>query len=60
MEYVYKTGKKFEALSYRDDIEENEEMYKEIVDNLRLNQIRKKKLLQEGKPEIDFDYPRLI
>ena len=60
LEYVYKVGKKFEAMAYRDDVSENPEMIEEVKEALSKNAERKKRLLDEGRPEIDFDYPRLI
>ncbi len=60
LEYVHKVGKRYEAMAFRDDVGENEEMLNEVKEALTKNAIRKKKLLDEGKPEIDFDYPRLI
>ena len=60
LEYVYKVGKRFEALSYRDDIEDNEEMYEEVQQAINKNNQRKKRLLDEGKPMLDYDYLRLL
>jgi len=60
LEYVYKVGKRFEALSYRGDIEDNEDMYEEVKKAIDKNNQRKKRLLDEGKPSIDYDYLRLL
>ena len=60
LEYVYKVGKRFEAMAYREDVEQNQEMKNEVTEALRTNAIRKKRLLKEGRPEIDLEYPRLI
>ncbi len=60
LQYVYKVGKRLEALSYREDIEENEEMYEEVKQAMQKNDQRKKRLLDEGKPNIDYDYLRLL
>ncbi len=60
LEKVYKSGKKLEAMSYREDIQDNLEMQNEIKAALEKNMIRKRELLKEGKPVIDFDYPRLL
>jgi hypothetical protein len=60
LEYVYKVGMKFEGLAQRQDVNENPEMIEEVKEALRRNAERKKKLLEEGKPQIDFDYPRLV
>lgn len=60
LEYVFKVGKKFEAMSYRDDIQDNEDMYEEVKEAMIKNNQRKKKLLDEGKPSLDYDYLRLL
>ena len=60
LEYVYKVGIKFENLAKREDINENPEMIEEVKEALRRNAERKKKLLEEGRPQIDLDYPRLV
>jgi hypothetical protein len=60
LEYVYKVGKRFEAMSYRKDIEDNEDMYEEVQKAINKNNQRKKRLLDEGKPRIDYDYLRLL
>ncbi len=60
LEYVYKVGKQFEAMSYRNDIRDNQDMYKEVKEAIRKNNERKKRLLEECKPSIDYDYLRLI
>jgi len=60
LEYVYKVGKRFEALSYRDDIEDDEDMYEEVQQAINKNNQRKKRLLDEGKPNLDYDYLRLL
>jgi hypothetical protein len=60
LEKVYKSGKKLEAMSYREDIQDNLEMQNEIKAALEKNMMRKRELLKEGKPVIDFDYPRLL
>jgi phenylalanyl-tRNA synthetase beta subunit len=53
-------GKKFEAMSYRDDIQDNEDMYEEVKQAINKNNQRKKRLLDEGKPSLDYDYLRLL
>jgi hypothetical protein len=60
LEYVYKVGVKFENLAKREDVNENPEMIEEVKEALRRNAERKKKLLEEGRPQIDLDYPRLV
>jgi hypothetical protein len=60
IEKVYKSGKKLEAMAYREDFEDNLEMQNEIKSALEKNKNRKIQLLKEGKPVIDFDYPRLL
>ena len=60
LEYVYKVGIKFENLAKREDVNENPEMIEEVKEALRRNAERKKKLLEEGRPQIDLDYPRLV
>lgn len=60
LEKIHKTGNRLKAISYREDIEENEEMQEEIKAALLKNMEKKKKLLNEGKPEMDFSYTRLL
>jgi hypothetical protein len=60
LEYVHKVDKNYQALIQRDDIADNREMVEEIKNTLRKNAERKKKLLNEGKPDIDLNYNRMI
>ncbi len=60
LSYIHKVGKQYEALGYRDDIRDNEEMVEEVKQALIANKEKKRKLLQEGKAELDFGFNRLI
>lgn len=60
LEYVHRLGKSYEALAFREDVEDNKEMQEEVKEVLRQNALRKRKLLKEGKPEIDLEFNRMI
>ena len=46
LDSVYKSGKRFEAMAYREDVEHNEELQNEIKAALQKNMERKEKLLK--------------
>jgi hypothetical protein len=60
LEYLDKVNKHLDLMSNRKDIKSNTEMYDEIKRAIKINKDKRNKLVEEGKPSVDYEYPRLL